>query len=96
MAEINAANNSSSVQSQSMEVYTLPPQAAGESPKGKGQDRQALGYIMKPGSSITVTNNSDIALTIQLLNNNSSAQISQKIAPHSTATINAPNQRWRL
>lgn len=73
MAEINAANNSSSVQSQSMEVYTLPPQAAGESPKGKGQDRQALGYIMKPGSSITVTNNSDIALTIQLLNNNSSA-----------------------
>ena len=83
--------DSSSTQPQSMEVYTLQPQAAGESSKGKGQDRQALGYIMKPGSSITVTNNSDIAFTIQLLNNNSSAQISQKVSPHSTVTIDTPN-----
>lgn len=95
IVKINAAtitsSNSLSVQSINKKIYTLPQQLACESPKGKGQDRQALGYIMKPGSSLTITNNSDIVFTIQLLNNNSSAQISQKVNPHKTVVVKAPN-----
>ena len=72
-------------------VYTLPPKPACESPKGAGQDRQPLGYVLRPGGSITITNNSDIGFTVQLSNNNSAATISKRVPAHSTVTIKAPN-----
>ena len=93
--KINAASDdyapSSNSVTETQAVYTLPPQPVGEAPKGSGQDRQALGYIMKPGSTITLTNNSNLTLTVQLLNNNSAATINKKIPAHSTITITAPN-----
>lgn len=93
--KINAASDdyapSSTSVTETQDVYTLPPQPVGEAPKGSGQDRQALGYIMKPGSTITLTNNSNLTLTVQLLNNNSAATINKKIPAHSTITITAPN-----
>ena len=73
------------------DVYTLPPQPACESPKGAGQDRQPLGYILQPGGSITITNNSDIGFTVQLSNDNSAATINERVPAHSTVTITAPN-----
>ena len=64
--KINAATNSyrpsTAEVTDTQDVYTLPPQPACESSKGAGQDRQPLGYILQPGGSITITNNSDIIL----------------------------------
>ena len=93
--KINAATTSYSPTSakvtDTQSVYTLPPQPACESPKGAGQDRQPLGYVLRPGGSITITNNSDIGFTVQLSNNNSAATISKRVPAHSTVTIKAPN-----
>lgn len=93
--KINAATTSYSPTSakvtDTQSVYTLPPQPACESPKGAGQDRQPLGYVLHPGGSITITNNSDIGFTVQLSNNNSAATISKRVPAHSTVTIKAPN-----
>ena len=93
--KINAATTSYSPTSakvtDTQSVYTLPPQPACESPKGAGQDRQPLGYVLRPGGSITITNNSDIGFTVQLSNNNSAATISKSVPAHSTVTIKAPN-----
>ena len=93
--KINAATTSYSPTSakvtDTQSVYTLPPQPACESPKGAGQDRQPLGYILQPGGSITITNNSDIGFTVQLSNDNSAATINERVPAHSTVTITAPN-----
>ena len=93
--KINAATTSYSPTSakvtDTQSVYTLPPQPACESPKGAGQDRQPLGYVLRPGGSITITNNSDIGFTVQLSNDNSAATINERVPAHSTVTITAPN-----
>ena len=93
--KINAATNSyrpsTAEVTDTQDVYTLPPQPACESPKGAGQDRQPLGYILQPGGSITITNNSDIGFTVQLSNDNSAATINERVPAHSTVTIAAPN-----
>ena len=93
--KINAATNSyrpsTAEVTDTQDVYTLPPQPACESPKGAGQDRQPLGYILQPGGSITITNNSDIGFTVQLSNDNSAATINERVPAHSTVTITAPN-----
>ena len=93
--KINAATTgygpSSAKVTDTQSVYTLPPQPACESPKGAGQDRQPLGYVLRPGGSITITNNSDIGFTVQLSNNNSAATISKRVPAHSTVTIKSPN-----
>ena len=93
--KINAATNSyrpsTAEVTDTQDVYTLPPQPACESPKGAGQDRQPLGYILQPGGSITITNNSDIGFTVQLSNDNSAATINERVPAHSTITITAPN-----
>ena len=93
--KINAATTgygpSSAKVTDTQSVYTLPPQPTCESPKGAGQDRQPLGYVLRPGGSITITNNSDIGFTVQLSNNNSAATISKSVPAHSTVTIKAPN-----
>ena len=48
--KINAATTSyrpsTAEVTDTQDVYTLPPQPACESPKGAGQDRQPLGYIL--------------------------------------------------
>ena len=93
--KINAATTSyrpsTAEVTDTQDVYTLPPQPACESPKGAGQDRQPLGYILQPGGSITITNNSDIGFTVQLSNDNSAATINERVPAHSTVTITAPN-----
>ena len=93
--KINAATNSyrpsTAEVTDTQDVYTLPLQPACESPKGAGQDRQPLGYILQPGGSITITNNSDIGFTVQLSNDNSAATINERVPAHSTVTITAPN-----
>ncbi|MBM6863548.1 M60 family metallopeptidase, partial [Ligilactobacillus aviarius] len=93
--KINAATNSyrpsTAEVTDTQDVYTLPPQPACESSKGAGQDRQPLGYILQPGGSITITNNSDIGFTVQLSNDNSAATINERVPAHSTVTITAPN-----
>ncbi|WP_283596894.1 M60 family metallopeptidase [Ligilactobacillus aviarius] len=93
--KINAATTSyrpsTAEVTDTQDVYTLPPQPACESPKGAGQDRQPLGYILQPGGSITITNNSDIGFTVQLSNDNSAATINERVPAHSTVTIAAPN-----
>ncbi|WP_283580057.1 M60 family metallopeptidase [Ligilactobacillus aviarius] len=93
--KINAATTSyrpsTAEVTDTQDVYTLPPQPACESPKGAGQDRQPLGYILQPGGSITITNNSDIGFTVQLSNDNSAATINERVPAHSTVTIMAPN-----
>ena len=93
--KINAATTSyrpsTAKVTDTQDVYTLPPQPACESPKGAGQDRQPLGYILQPGGSITITNNSDIGFTVQLSNDNSAATINERVPAHSTVTIKAPN-----
>ncbi|WP_278852543.1 M60 family metallopeptidase [Ligilactobacillus aviarius] len=93
--KINAATTSyrpsTAEVTDTQDVYTLPPQPACESPKGAGQDRQPLGYILQPGGSITITNNSYIGFTVQLSNDNSAATINERVPAHSTVTITAPN-----
>lgn len=89
-AVLNSYNVSSAVISKTQSIYTLPPQPTGQSSKGIYQDRQPLGYILKPGSVLTITNNSNTEFTIQLLNNNGPATITKKIQAHSTETIKVP------
>ena len=75
-------------------LYTLPPQPYKNAgmPRGAGHDRQSLGYIMQPGSTLTITNNSDTPITVSLWSNDSKAQPQPtKIGAHQTATITAPN-----
>ena len=86
----NSYSVSSSVISKTQSIYTLPPQPTGQSTKGIYQDRQPLGYILKPGSVLTITNNSNTEFTIQLLNNNGPATINKKVQAHSTETIEVP------
>ena len=86
----NSYNVSSTVISKTQNIYTLPPQPIGQCTKGIYQDRQPLGYILKPGSILTITNNSNTEFTIQLLNNNGPATITKKVQAHSTETIEVP------